>query len=267
MKRFLVATLITLGIIGTSIIPAHAINIPGCGEFIIFAKNGILMEQGPTDLTGDIMNLSLGASPGDTVFVGAHNVIKGTVSADRIVLGTDSVVDVCVANTIQNNGGTCKNLPNLPLGTSAGPGFAPAAACTQAPFPGGLATPVFPAQCLPGTAIVVPAGASQTLAPGCYASVRLNGDSTLTLQATKRYDIKGELRLITGASLKSDTQGSSAIVVVKGFVITEAQTFLTDLALTALSGPTNNVHFGNGTLLTNVVAISATGEIHIHTGS
>jgi hypothetical protein len=97
--------------------------------------------------------------------------------------------------------------------------------------------------------------------------VRLNGGSTLTLQATKEYDIKGELRLLTGATLKSDTPGSSATVLVKGFIFTEAQTFLTDLNLFDLSGPLNNVHFGNGTLLKNVLAVSATGEIHVHTGS
>jgi hypothetical protein len=267
MRRFLIAALALVGL-GLLTTPALAFNSPACGgDFLIFAKEGILMEQGPTNITGNIMNLSLANTNAGTIFVGAHNVIKGTVSANKIVLGTGAKVDVCEANIIQNNSGTtnpCGNIANLPNGQSAGPGFSPTPACV-ASFP---SSPAFPAACVPGTAIIVPKDTAQTLAPGCYASIRLNGGTAkLDLQAGQDYQVKGELRLLLGSTLESDTPGTSANVIVKGALITEPQTFLTDLNLFDLSGPTNNVHFGNGTILDNVLAVSSTGEIHIHTGS
>ena len=133
-----------LGLLGLAFaaVPAGAVSVPDCGgDFIIFAKEDIIFENGLTLLTGDIFVQSATGQ----VKVGANNILHGTVSANKIIVGNGAVVDECVANTITLLGtGTC---------TTSTIGFTPTAAClAAAPIP----LPVFPVACLPGTVINIP---------------------------------------------------------------------------------------------------------------
>jgi hypothetical protein len=208
---------------------------------------------GATNITGDVILLN----PTGTLKVGASNVIHGTVIANNIFIGTAAVVDKCIANTVTGPG-TCLDK------TQVGPGqFAPPPACDFPP----LAVPVFPALCNnPGTNAVINAPGG-TLAAGCYNSVRVQKNATLTLPASQTIQVKGEFRMLAGSTLNSDTPGSQASVLVKGQFLTEAPVNITDVFVTDLAGPGNNVHIGNGSIVTNSVIFSPNGEIHLHTGS
>src|SRR6185503_14500714 len=92
MKRFSLFGMVALAVL-LMVAPASAVNVPACGEFILFAKTVILMEQGPLLINGK-------------VFVGSHNTIDGTVSAANIVVGTGAVVKRCETNN-KTGPGTC----------------------------------------------------------------------------------------------------------------------------------------------------------------
>jgi len=51
---------------------------------VLFAQNAIRMEQGPTVLEGNI----LVNSPTGFIEVGAHNVINGRATANKLILGS-----------------------------------------------------------------------------------------------------------------------------------------------------------------------------------
>ena len=258
MNRILVG-LIAVAIALFATVPAQAVSVPGCfgGEFLLFGKSVLEFEGGATDINGDVILLN----PTGTVKVGQMNKIHGTIFANAIFLGTGSVVDKCVANSVSGPG-TCTDK------TQVGPGdFAPPAACDFPP----LAVPVFPANCQPGTIITINAPGGP-LGPGCYNKVSVQKGATLTLEAGKTVEVKGEFHQKFGASVVSDTPGSPASLVVKGAYISDGSvdtlaSNITDVNITDLAGPGNNVHIGNGSIVTNSVIFSPNGEIHLHTGS
>jgi len=253
MNRIIVG-LIAVAIALFAAVPAQAVSVPGCfgGEFLLFGQSVLQFELGATDMTGDVILLN----PTGTVKVGASNRIHGTIFANAIFIGTGAVVDKCVANSVTGPG-TCTDK------TQVGPGnFAPPSpACDFPP----LDVPLFPAVCS-ATNIVINAPGG-LLGPGCYNKVTVEKDATLTLQAGQTVQVKQEFRQKLGSSVVSDTPGSPATVVVKGAYLTEAAVNITDVNITSLAGPGNNVHIGNGSIVTNSVIFSPNGEIHLHTGS
>jgi hypothetical protein len=240
-----------LGLLGVAFAaaPAGAISVPGCGDFIVFAKDDIVFESGLTLLLGDIFV----QSPTGQVKVGAKNILRGTVSAHKIILGTDAFVGHCVADIIEGPG-TC---------ATSTIGFTPAAACTASFPPPPLTAPNVPACVATAPAVTVPAGASQTLASGCFGALRLNKDSTLTLTPGGIYNLK-EVRQLSGSTLLTSA-GAPASVNVKGEFITEPSVFLMNLLVNVQSSLT--VHIGNGSLVTNVLFNVPNGNIHPHTGT
>ena len=70
-----------------------------------------------------------------------------------------------------------------------------------------LPASTFPAVCAPNTAVVVAAGdVDDTLAPGCYKSIRINAGGKLTLTGGgAEYFVTGETRLLNGATLIGGT--------------------------------------------------------------
>jgi hypothetical protein len=252
MNRIFVG-LIAVAIALFAAVPAQAVSVPGCfgGEFLLFGQSVLQFELGATDMTGDVILLN----PTGTVKVGASNRIRGTIFANSIFIGTGAVVDKCVANSVTGPG-TCTDT------TQVGPGnFAPPAACNFPP----VAVPVFPAVCSATNIIINAPGG--TLAPGCYNKVTVEKDATLTLQAGQTVQVKQEFRQKLGSTVISDTTGSPATVVVKGAYITEAAVNITDVNITSLHVGANNVHIGNGSIVTNSLIFSPNGEIHLHTGS
>ena len=251
MRRIVFGILGLLGI-ALAAAPASAVNVPGCGEFVVFAKNDIIFEAGNTLLFGNIFL----QNPTGKIKVGQNNVIHGTVSANRIIVSNGAVVDNCVANVIEIQGtGTCT--------TSSTP-FAPPAACTASFPPPPLVVPAFPVACGPA----INATVSQALAPGCYSSVRVGKNVTLTLTPNGEYFVKGELRQLTGSTLIGGTgkPAAAAIVNVAGLYATEPGVFLTNLVVNSTSTSGQAVHIFNNSLLQDVV-ISTLGNLHPHTGT
>ena len=123
----------------------------------------------PKTVEGDIL---VAAIPGG-VKIGTGWTFKGAIFADTIIIAQGSTVAKCVANHIVGNGCLQSLTPYVPF-----PG------CTLQPFPPGIVVPQFPANpadCLPGTAIIV--SAPTALPSGCYASIRVLKDQVLTLEA------------------------------------------------------------------------------------
>lgn len=251
-----------LGLVAVLLVaaPAGAVNVPGCGEFVLFAKTSITFEQGNTILTGNI----LAQSSTGFVKVGAHNIIHGTVSANRITVGHDAVVDNCVANVIELLGtGKC---------LTSSIGFTPPAACLASFPPAPLTNPTFPSVCSGGTVNVAP-NTTATLAPGCYDRVRVNKGATLVLNAGGEYFVKGEFRQLGGdqagdGSTVIGGNGSpdaAAIINVAGAYVTEVGVFMTNLRINSTNTSGQAVQIFNNSLLKDVV-ISSLGSVHPHTG-
>jgi hypothetical protein len=236
------------------ITPASALTLPGCfeGEFVGFADKILAFEGGATNVTGNFLL----RNPTGTIFVGPHNIINGTLHANRIFLGTASHVTTCIANIVEGPG-VCDNI-------TEGPGtFVLPAACTFPPLP----VPAFPGVCAPGTDFTVNAPGG-LIPAGCYNKVRVNNGATATIAAGATVFTKLEFRVINGGEVASDTAGTRANIVTKALFVTEhGTTTLTDLNITSLGGPGNNFHIGNGTIVANTVSFSPSGEIHLHTGS
>jgi hypothetical protein len=256
VRRFAFGILGLLGI-AFAAAPASAVNVPGCGDFIIFAKDDIVFESGLTLLFGDIFV----QSPTGQVKVGANNILHGTVSAHKIVVGTNAVVDECVADIIEGPG-TC---------TVKTIGFTPAAACTASFPPSPLVVPVFPAVCSPGTVVNIPDNTpGATLAPGCYNNLRIGKNSILTLTPGGTYFFKGaEARLLKGATLISGTgqPSAKATVNVQGILISETEITLNNLNVNVLSNSGQAVQISLNSLLQDTVISAPFGNNHPHGGT
>ena len=145
------------------ITPASALSLPGCfeGEFVGYADKILAFEAGATNVTGNFLL----RNPTGTIFVGPHNIINGTLHANRIFLGTASHVTTCIANIVEGPG-VCDNI-------TEGPGtFVLPAACTFPPLP----VAVF-RRSAPGHGLY-PERRMDPIPPGCYNKVRVNKTST-----------------------------------------------------------------------------------------
>ena len=243
-----------LGLLGVAfaVAPASAINVPGCGEFVIFAKDDIIFENGLTELYGNIFV----QSPTGEVKVGSKNILHGTVTAHKITVGNAAVVDHCVANIIElSQTGTC-------LTTTIG--FNPAAACTAQFPPPPLVAPNVPACVNTNAAVTIAQGdTGATLPPGCYGALRLNKDSTLTLTSGGVYNFKS-VRQLNDSTLQAS--GSPASVNVLAEYTTESDVTLSNLLVNVQSSNGQAVQIFNDSLLENVVINAPNGNVHPHTG-
>lgn len=250
MKGRLVLVLVLCSSLFLVPVPGQAVNVPGCGEFLVFARDKIAFENGPTRLTGDFF----AQSPTGEVKVGAKNILHGTVTAHKIYLGTGVVVDHCVADLITGPG-TC---------TTSTLGFTPPAACTASFPPLPLVTPAIPGCVKTAASVTVPAGASQSLVSGCYGNVRLNAGATLTLTPGGTYNFE-DLRLLLDATLIT-SPGTSATVNVLGGLATEAGTTFQNLLMYVMSDSGNAAHVWNGGVLEDTTIVVPSGGLHTHTG-
>jgi hypothetical protein len=245
MKRSLLLTAVFL-VVATPTWAAP-FSVPGCapGTFTIIAQTKVGFEQGPTVLEGNVL---VTKDDGFAQF-GAHNRIKGTVIADKIFLGTGAVVDTCVADSITGPG----------ICTTVGGTFSAApAACKVFSF-----TPPTIGVCAnTGLLINVPAGQTETLAPGCYGIIRVGLGATLQLESGVY--VARELRLLTGATLDGADTGARSRVLVRTATITAASRLLHVDILTANTA--GDFAIGNSVELTDVQAITAASGIHLHTG-
>lgn len=234
--------------------PAAAVsfNVPGCGPgvFTVIAQTKIGFENGPVDLTGNI----LVTKDDGLVAVGAHNKIHGTLIADKIFLGTGAVVDTCIADSITGPG-TCT--------TVSGTFSAAPAECKVFDF---VPPPIDP--CVNAALLVnVPAGQTESLPPGCYGFVRIGLGATLNLDAGI-YFIR-ELRLLGGATLEGATPGPRSRLLIKGGVTAGPGAAFShlDVLTASVGGNAESLVFGNGVTFSDVEAIAAGSTVHVHTSS
>jgi hypothetical protein len=227
--------------------PVSALNVPACGDFMLFVQDNIVFGSGPTVINGNV----LVTSHSGTVKVGAHNVINGTLMAANIFLGTGAVVDNCAANFISGPG-KCTNID-----PSA---FLPGQGCLVSFPPQPLSPPVVGACVNTAPAVAVAANTVMSdLAPGCYGALRLNKGATLTLQSGD-YEFK-EVRMLT-----MSTMNGPATMHVKGLFITEPDVLLTDLLINSAYA-TGAVVQNLGNSILNRVSINAPfGTVNPHNG-
>jgi len=252
MKRTLLTLSLTL--VGSLLFVAMAqATICGGVEFTLVAQNNIGFEQGPTTINGNV----LVTSATGTASVGAHNIINGKLYAASIFVGTDAFVQEC-------------------HGTVSGPGtcgatfpFDPPLACTGTFPPPPLVVPAVNACVVGAPNKTFSAGGNpNTLAPGCYGSLRLNAGAILELVAnsTPAYTFK-DIRMLTGSALKSATALTKATVNVNGLFVAEPNVALTDILLNSASTIGAGVAFGNAATLTRTVINAPFTNIHPRTGT
>ena len=145
---------------------APAFDFSGCGlfEMIAFDKAVFENSQHFTDLKGDVFVIS----PTGFIKTGQNNTF-GALFANTIFMQAGSTANFCFGTVVGT--GTCVH---------TGPFVAPPG-CSVGPFPlalscRGLPDPAF---CVPGTAVEVTV--DQALAPGCYKSIKVFENQTLTL--------------------------------------------------------------------------------------
>jgi hypothetical protein len=221
--------------------PSTAVNIPGCGEFVLLSQTAIRFEQGPTELFGNV----LVTSPTGLIQVGANNIIHGTVTANTLNLGTGAQIDRCEANVFVGVD------PALVCG-SVGPATFP----TCPAFPPIPAPTVDP--CVDSAAnFTVAAGDTATLPAGsCVGVLRVNLGGTLNVSGTINVQ---SVRLLAGSSLIGP-----ATINVKGQFLTEAGTQMDGLTLNLVGTAQEILSIGVGSQFLNGLINAPFGGIHLH---
>ena len=217
LKRIALGTLLILCALAL-VTPASAVNVNGV-EYVILAKSQVLMENSadceplPANTLGCLIitgNVAV-SDPNGILHIGSNNIINGTATANHIFFGTNSHITECRFNTSSgvDPASVCDNIVNpLPAGVL------PIVAAWP---PGPLgAVPVDP--CVNAAPnVLVPAGATQALAPGCYRDVRINAGGTLNL-GPGNYVFKS-FRMIASATLNGQSSAATS-VNVQGQTIT-----------------------------------------------
>jgi hypothetical protein len=246
MKHFARSLVTLLGVtLATS--PAGALNVPACGDFMLFVQDTIVFGNGPTVVNGNV----LVTSHSGTVKVGAHNIVNGTVMAANIFLGTGAVVGNCAANFISGPGKCTSVDPSA---------FLPGDGCLVSFPPQPLSPPVVGACVTTAPAVAVAANTVKSdLAPGCYGALRLNKGATLTLQ-TGDYQFK-DVRMLTMSTLNGP-----ATLHVKGLFVTESDVILTDLLINSAYATGAVVQNFRNSILTRVRINAPFGSVQPHNG-
>lgn len=245
-----VAVVVPMLFAAVGVADAVVFTVPGCppGTFSMIARTKIGMEQGATKIDGNV----LVTKDDGLLSVGAHNEIHGTAIASKIFLGTASVVDNCIADSITGPG-TCTNV----LGTFA----AAPAACKVFDF-----VPPVVDLCVNTALLVnVPAGQTETLAPGCYGIVRVGLGATLNLEPGVFF-IR-TLRVLHGGSLTGAFPGPRSRLLVKGEVVLESGSNVSHLDVAVASVTGEGISIGAGVDLVDVQAVSAGASLHLRSNS
>lgn len=232
--------------------PAHAFNFSGCGVFEAIGFHQLVFESSAhfTDLKGD----ALVADPVNGFIKTGQNNTFGALFAHKINMQTGSKANFCFADIIEGNAAGC---------LVTGPFVVPAA-CSAQPWPPGIVTPSVPSPCLPGTDVVITG--TQSLAPGCFKSIKVAQDGDLTLTAGGFYFTKGEFRIGNRASVQSSVAGTRATTVSGSQTITGTDVDLKDLFLFQLA-TSPPMHIFNNATLDNVIALAPNGVLHLHNKS
>lgn len=236
--------------------PVGAVNIPGCGDFILFGNTDINFENGTTLITGNVFL----RNPTGEVHVGAKNVIHGTITANRIFLGTGAVVDNCVANEIVGTKGTC-------VTSTVGPGsFNPPAACINAFPPAGVQNQAVNPCVTAAAPLTVPAGQTVDVAANaCLGNVILRGGATLRVPAGATINL-ARLQMDNDSTLERLGAGLPPLINVLGRVLTGPNVDLTHVIVRSQYDGDRGIEVGLSARLEDVLLLAPTGVIHLHSG-
>jgi hypothetical protein len=246
--RILIATFSMLICSLAPAVPALAVHVPSCGgDFVLFAQQAIRMENGPTVINGNI----LVNSPTGFIEVGAHNVINGTATAHRLVLGSFAQINTCVADIFQGAD------ENAVCGTVVTPVSPPLPCLANYPP---IPAPAVPACVDTANDVTVPAGQTVNLTPGCYQDVRINTGGTLNLGGT--YNFRSVL-MQSGSSLNGP-----ATVNVKNTFFTEAGVAIKAIQLNVPKVSTAaQIVIGPNSSVTDSVLNAPFAKIILHIGT
>lgn len=229
--------------------PAGAITVNGV-DYVLFAQQQILMENGPVNITGNVGVSDVGGN----LLIGAHNTIAGSATADKITFGSFSLTDICRFNTftLANPSTVCSTIVTpLPAGTL--PLFTP--------WPPGPLGAVPVDACVNTAAnFTSPIGGNVTLAPGCYKDVRVSSNSTVTLTAGT-YTFRS-FRMIAGSTLN----GAGQTINAQQGAITEPNVEINDVTIETPAVSGEPISIGNNSRVNNTVLYAPLARIHLHTG-
>lgn len=250
-KRILLGVVALLPCLVGPIGLASAVSVPGCGDFVIVARDAIRMDSGPTELLGNLMVTSADG----LIDVGRFNVVHGTVRADTLRLGNDAQVSRCAGNTFQgvDPGTVCGATQLLTLATCVPDAlFNPLAA---------LSNLVAVDSCVNAAPdFSVPANTTGTLPDGsCVGLLRLGRGAVLSVSGT----INARQILM---SKRASLVGPATINVLT--VITSGPGIVTDSITLNVAGTIgDNVATGNKSRFINTRINVPGGSAHIRVGS
>ena len=227
------------------VLPAGAANINGT-DYVLFARCKIGMEDGPTDITGNIAVNEICGTENGLLRVGAHNQVHGTATANRMFLGTNSQVDACEFNTLTGgNPAACGTTAAATLPITAWP-----------PLP----VPVV----VPGAAdFTCAASTTCNLPAGAYRNIKVRDGATLNLDINGTYQAK-TLLVENLATLN----GNGSAVNLTGSFNTEPGATINDASITSIqSGSAEVIETGNATVLNNVLLYAPNARAHLHQGT
>jgi hypothetical protein len=231
------------------VVPAGAVTINGV-DYVLFAQCKIGMEDGPTNITGNIaVNEACGVENG-LLRIGAHNIVNGTATANRMFFGTGASVTTCQTNA--SAGGSADNVcGNIPPDLIPFPVALPITAWPPLPVP-----VVVPGAtdfvCAPFTTCPLPAGA--------YRDIKVRDGATLNLDTAGTYQARS-LLVETAATLN----GNGSSVNLTGGFNTEPNANVNDVTITSIkAGTAEVIEVGNGSHINNSVFYAPFARAHLH---
>lgn len=239
--------ILAVAIAGT--VPAAAITINGT-DYALFARCQIGMEDGPVNITGNIaVNEICGAQNG-FLRVGAHNVVNGTATANRVFFGTASAVTTCEFNVVTsgNADAACGNIPPDPIPPGA---TLPITAWPPLPVPA----------VTPGAVdFICQAAQTCNLPAGAYRDIRARDDATINLVNGGVYEARN-LFLENGSTLN----GNDSSVNLTQTFNTEPNATINDVTITSIRvGTVEVLEVGNNSQVNNSVLYAPFARAHLH---
>lgn len=234
------------------VVPAGAVTINGV-DYTLFAQCKIGMEDGPTNITGNIaVNEICGVEQG-FIRIGAHNIVNGTATANRMFFGTGSSVTTCKFNFVTggNAEAACGNIPPDPI--------PPGAVLPITAWPPAALGPIPVVN--PGAAnFVCQAFQTCNVAAGAYRDIIAKDNSTLNLDNAATYDARN-LYIENGAILN----GNGSSVNLTSIFNTEPNATINDVKITSIKvGTTEAITVGNNSVINNSILYAPFARAHLH---
>ncbi len=224
------------------VVPAQAVTINGV-DYLLFAQCKIGMEDGGTNITGNIAVNEICGTENGFLRIGAHNIVNGSATANRMFFGTSSTVTTCNFNisTGGNANATCgsQNAAVLPI----------------------TAWPPLPVPTVNPSATNFTCQSFQicNLPAGAYRDIRAKDNSVLNLDGGTY-----EARNLTIEN-KATLNGNSSAVNLTNVFSTEPNATINDVNITSIKVGTVEVMVtGNNSTINNSLLYAPFARAHLH---